>query len=171
MDEFAWDVVHHFDGSDDDHPLVTLADGSQVKGMMLQAHRTVPWSIAWQLPEAAIAVTGDMPAGTYHFTVAVTSAWGYGVAQAVGSTTYQFTTTNALKAGAQLIWDAGLWDALSRLTVYSDNSSTAVIEKCAVTAGSGGTDLGTMTDGTPSTNSQPYAALNNIERACRSSNR
>ena len=171
VDEFAWDVVHHFDGSDDDHPLVTLADGSQVKGMMLQAHRTVPWSIVWQPVEAAIAVTGDMPAGTYHFTVTVTAAWGSGVVKAVGSTTYQFTTANDLTAGAQLVWNAGYGAALSQLTVYSGSSSTAAVETCAVTVGSDGTDLGTMTDATPSTNSQSYAALNNIERACEGSNR
>ena len=171
VDEFAWDVVHHFDGSDDDHPLVTLADGSQVKGMMLQAHRTVPWSIVWQPVEAAIAVTGDMPAGTYHFTVTITAVWGSGVAKAVGSTTYQFTTANDLTAGAQLVWNASYSAALSKLTVYSGPSSTAVVETCAVTVGSDGTDLGTMTDGTPSTNSQSYAALNNIERACEGSNR
>ena len=171
VDEFAWDVVHHFDGSDDDHPLVTLADGSQVKGMMLQAHRTVPWSIVWQPAEAAIAVIDDMPAGTYHFTVTVTAAWGSGVAKAVGSTTYQFTTENDLSAGAQLVWDASYGAPLSKLTVYSGSASTAVMETCAVTAGSDGTDLGTMTDATPSVNSEPYAALNNIERACEGSNR
>lgn len=171
VEKFAWDVVHHFDGSDDDHPLVTLESGEQVKGMMLQAHRTVPWSIVWEPKQAAIAVTGDMPAGTYHLTVKVTVRWGSGVAGAVGETSYQFTTAQALSAGAQLVWDASDTEALTSLTAYAGPTSSTAIETCAVTQGTGGTDLGVMTDGTPSTNATDLAALNNIERACYGSNR
>ena len=171
VEAFAWDVVHHFDGSDDGHPLMALSDGTQARGMMLQAHRTVPWAIAWEPTQAAIAVTGDMPAGTYHFTVKVTAVWGTGVAGAVGETAYQFTTTKALAAGAQLVWDGGYSAGLTKLTAYSGPTSTAAIETCAVTQGSSGTDLGVMTDGTPSTDAASFAALNNVERACAGSNR
>ena len=171
VDEFAWDVVHHFDGSDDDHPLVTLESGEQVKGMMLQAHRTVPWEIVWEPKQAAIAVTGDMPAGTYHFTVKITAAWGSGIAAATGSKTYQFTTAKAMKAGGQLVWDASYSAKLSQLQAYASGTSTDVVETCTVTEGSSGTDLGTMTDGTTPTNAQGYAMLNNVERSCEGSNR
>ena len=171
VEAFAWDVVHHFDGSDDAHPLMALSDGTQARGMMLQAHRTVPWGIVWEPTQAAIAVTGDMPAGTYHFTVKVTVKWGTGVAGAVGETAYQFTTTKALAAGAQLVWDGGYSAGLTKLTAYSGPTSTAAIETCAVTQGSSGTDLGVVTDAAPSTDAASFAALNNVERACAGSNR
>ncbi len=174
VEQFAWDVVHHFDGSDDDHPLVTLESGKQVKGMMLQAHRTVPWAIVWEPKQAAIAVTGDMPAGTYCFTVKVTAAWGTGIAAAIGETTYQFTTTQALGAGAQLVWSADGYSVkptAMKLNAYASGASTTIVEACAVSEGGGGTGLGVMTDATPSVNSTDYALLNNIERAVYGSNR
>lgn len=170
---FAWDIVHHFDGSDDDHPLVTLESGEQVKGMMLQAHRTVPWAIVWDPKQAAIAVVGDMPAGTYHFTVKVTVKWSSGIAGEVGEKTYQFTTTQALSSGAQLVYSGGESTAptLASLQVFANNTSSTVVETCALSLGSSGTDLGVMTDATPSTNSQAYAKLNNIQRMIYGSNR
>ena len=173
VDKFAWDVVHHFDGSDDDHPLVTLESGEQVKGMMLQAHRTVPWAIVWEPKQAAIAVTGDMPAGTYHFTVKVTVKWSSGIAGEVGSKTYQFTTTKAMKAGAQLVYTGGESTAptSASLQAYASGTSTDVVETCTLSLGSSGTDLGTMTDGTTPTNAQTYAQLNNIQRMIYGSNR
>ena len=173
VDEFAWDVVHHFDGSDDDHPLVTLKDGSQVKGMMLQAHRTVPWAIVWEPKQAAIVVTGDMPADTYHFTVKVTVAWAKGIAKEVGEKTYQFATTTALSAGAQLVYSGSeaTDPTTASLQVYASGTATDVVETCALSLGSEGTDLGIMTDATPSTNVQAYAELNNIQRMIYGSNR
>ena len=173
VENFAWDVVHHFDGSDDDHPLVTLEDGSQVKGMMIQAHRTVPWGIVWEPKQAAIVVTGDMPAGTYHFTVKVTVAWAKGIAAEVGEKTYQFTTTQALSAGAQLVYTGGEATAptAASLQAYASSTSTTVVDTCALSLGSAGADLGTMTDATPSANAQTYAELNNIQRMIYGSNR
>lgn len=170
---FAWDVVHHFDGSDYDHPLVTLESGEQVKGMMLQAHRTVPWAIIWDLRQAAIAVVGDMPAGTYHFTVKVTEKWSSGIAGEVGEKTYQFTTTQALSSGAQLMYSGGESTAptSASLQVFANNTSSTAVETCALSLGSSGTDLGVMTDATTSTNSQAYAKLNNIQRMVYGSNR
>lgn len=174
VDSFAWDVVHHFDGSDDDHPLVTLENGKQVKGMMLQAHRTLPWATVWEPKQAAIAVTGDMPAGTYHFTVKITATWGSGIAAAVGSKTYQFTTTKAMAKGAQLVWSGDGYSTkptAMTLQAYASGTSTTVVESCTVTEGSSGTDLGTTVDNTVPTNSQSYAMLNNPQRSCYGSNR
>ena len=174
VEAFAWDVIHHFDGSDDAHPLMALSDGTQARGMMLQAHRTVPWAIVWEPKQAAIAVTGDMPAGTYHFTVKITTTWGSGIAAATGSKTYQFTTTKAMKAGAQLVWSGGSYSTkptAMTLQAYASGTSTDVVESCAVTEGSSGTDLGTTVDNAVPTNSQSYAMLNNPQRSCYGSNR
>ena len=174
VEKFAWDVVHHFDGSDDDHPLVTLESGEQVKGMMLQAHRTVPWAIVWEPKQAAIAVTGDMPAGTYHFTVKITTAWGSGIAAATGSKTYQFTTAKAMKAGGQLVWSGDGYSTkptAMTLQAYASGTSTDVVESCTVAEGSSGTDLGTTVDNAVPTNAQSYAMLNNPQRSCYGSNR
>ena len=173
VDAFEWDVVHHFDGSDDDHPLVTLESGKQVKGMMLQAHRTLPWATVWEPKQAAIAVTGDMPAGTYHFTVKVTARWSSGIAGEVGEKTYQFTTTKAMAKGAQLVYTGGESTAptSASLQAFASSASTTVVETCALSLGTEGIDLGIMTDATPSTNSQAYAELNNIQRMICGSNR
>ena len=173
VEAFAWDVVHHFDGSDDAHPLMALSDGTQARGMMLQAHRTVPWAIVWEPKQAAIAVTGDMPAGTYHFTVKVTTKWSSGIAGEVGEKTYQFTTTKAMAKGAQLVYTGGESTAptSASLQAFASNASTTAVETCALSLGTEGTDLGVMTDATPSTNSQSYAELNNIQRMIYGSNR
>ena len=173
VEQFAWDVVHHFDGSDADHPLVTCSDGKQRKGMMLMAHRTLPWSIVFDSKQAAIAVTGDMPAGTYHFTVTVTAAWSSGIAATVGSKTYQFTTTQALTAGAQLVYSGSekTDPTTATLIAYANATSTTELGRYALSLGSDGTDLGVMTDASPSTNATSYALLNNIERMIYGSNR
>lgn len=168
--DFFWDVVHHFDGSDDDHPLVTLKNGDKVPGMMLQAHRTVPWAIIWEPQQAFLAVTGDMPAGAYTFIVDVGVVWGTGVAAAVGKKSYTFTTTQPLTAGAQMVWNASYSAALTGATVYKAKASTETVETITISEGSTGTALGTIGD-QESTNSVAYCILNNIERSCGGSNR
>ena len=173
VEKFAWDVVHHFDGSDEDHPLVTLENGKQVKGLMLMAHRALPWSIVWEPKQAAIAVTGDMPAGTYHFAVKVTIKWASGIAAEAGEKTYQFTTTQALTEGAQLVYsgDDKTDPTTATLIAYASATSTTELGRYALSLGSDGTDLGIMTDATSSTNAQTYAELNNIQRMIYGSNR
>lgn len=160
-----FDVLHHFDGSDDAHPLLELADGSMVPAMMLGSHFYVPTGCQFDAKNALYLSEGGMPAGTYHLTVEVTVVWGTGISAAVGSTDYQFTLTKDAPAGSQLVWNAGYGEKPTAVQVFSGFSSSTPAETCAVTEGSGGTSLGTLTE-VGSTE-----GMGNIQRSCYGSNR
>lgn len=144
-----FDIVHHYDGSDAGHPLVTLIDGSQVPGMALQAHRTIPFGIAFDAKQAFYSSDSALAAGTYHFTVDNTEKWGdSGAFATAGSkTSYQFTLTSACPAKGQLVFSGDAYSA--KLTTMSVQSfaafSDTAIESAAITEGAGGTDLGSLT--------------------------
>ncbi len=162
--DLRFDVLHHFDGSDDAHPLIELADGTKAPGLMLGMHNAFPDACVFCPKQAFFYATADMAAGTYSFTVNTTAKWGSGVAGEIGSVTYRFTTTKAMKAGYQLVWNASYNAKPTSATVYSGPSSADAMETVAITVGSGGTSLGTMSE------ESSDAGLNNIERACEGSN-
>lgn len=157
---FRLDVLHHLDGSDDDHPLAELADGTTAPGVMLGWHNAVPYAIAFSPKEAFFRAESDLPAGTYNFTVNVTQTWGTGVAGTVGSVTYQFTLTKAMPKGSQIVWNSSFIATPTSGSVYSGPTSSSVVETVAISVGSSGTSLGTMSE----SSSDP--GFNNIERAC-----
>lgn len=108
--------------------------------------------------EALYYAESGLEAGTYHFTV-TNQAW---YTEDNGKT-YQFTLTQAVPAGGQIVLDATYNTALEGRTVkiYASSSSTAVIETTAITAGNSGISLGT-TDGT--------LGMNHMHRALLGSN-
>ena len=71
--------------------------------------------------EALIAVPEALTAGDYHFTY--------------GETAYQFTLANDVPAGSQMI-----------VSYPSSGSTTTAAQTATLSAGSGGTDLGTVAD-------------------------
>lgn len=158
------DVVHHFDGSDDDHPLLTVEGGEQVKAMMLQCHYALPPNIPYCGKQAFFVPTAELAPGQYQFTVKVTDKWGTGVSAAVGSKTYTFTTTKAIPAGGQCTWNGSYTAKPTSFTSYAQYGSDA-IETVSITEGTGGTDLGAITD------TEVGEQLNNIGRACEGSNK
>lgn len=142
-----WDVVSHLDGRDEGHPLVTLADGSKVPGMVLQAHRAVPLPMAFDAKQAFYSQDAALPAGTYHFAVSVSDKWGStGEWATTGTRTYQFTTTKDVPAKGQLVFSGDPYGArlpTMGVQTYAAFGATA-IETAALSEGSAGTDLGTL---------------------------
>lgn len=152
------DVVHHFNGRDDDHPLSTLEGGIEAPTMALMTHFALPPACAFDSREALYAPEADMQPGQYDLIVEVNYVWGTGVCAAKGSTRFTFTTTKVWPAGCQVLWNASYSGKLTSLTAY-ESFSDKVIETVSVAAGSGGTLIGTA-------NEQINGRINNIQRAC-----
>ena len=134
-----------------------LKNGEAVHGMMLQQHYANVRGCPFDPPEALYDADTELPAGTYHFTVAgdtwVTSENGKKL---------QFTLTKPIPAGGQLVYadTEGFDKALAgqKINTYSGPTSFSVIESVALSEGEDGTDLGT-TDG--------KGQLNHHQRAFR----
>lgn len=159
-----FDIVHFGD--------VELQDGETVPGMFIQSHYAMQ-PVAFDGNEAFYANFdgtdyADLPAGTYHFTMG--NSWGSNV---VAGKVYQFTTTQAGKVfqfGTASSTIGGLPDqnpANWRVLVYSSISSTEVLERVALTEGSGGTDLGTLSSSTK----YSTTGINNMQRSAYGYNR
>ena len=150
FDRILFDVV--------DHRTVTdPADNTQKPAMFLLMHSVI-YSKQFDAIEALFYAEEGLAAGTYHFTIQNYDAT-YG-----GNKTYQFTLTQAVPAGGQIVLDWPYNQQLLGRSVktYASATSTTQIEAAVLSEGTDGTDLGT-TDGT-STN------LNHIHRARYGSN-
>ena len=157
----AYDVGHHMDGRDDDHPLVTLADGSQVPALFLVAHNALPMAVPFDSKEAVFSPDEDLEPGTYCFDIEVNYVWGTGVAGAKGTTTVHFTSAKEWPAGCQAVWNASYGAKATSLTVY-DKFTDVVIETVALSEGAAGRSLGKVSEAI-------NGPFNNLERACEGS--
>lgn len=101
-------------------------------------------TLQFDASEALYYASEELPAGTYNFTVA-NQAWY----TADNGKVFQFTLTNAVPAGGQIVLGVTYNATLEGKSVktYASASSTEVIETTTLTEGSEGTSLGT-TDGT-----------------------
>ena len=89
--------------------------------------------------EAFYYAESELPAGTYNFTIATSSAsWATG--------TYQFTLTQPLPKGGQLCIsdNADATMTARQVRAYASRTTTEVRESAAITSGNGGTSLGTF---------------------------
>ena len=148
--EILFDVV--------DHRTVTdPADNTQKPAMFLLMHSVI-YSKQFDAIEALFYAEEGLAADTYHFTVQNYDA-SYG-----GDKTYEFTLTQAVPAGGQIVLDWPYNQQLLGRSVktYASATSTTQIEAAVLSEGTGGTDLGT-TDGTAEN-------LNHIHRARYGSN-
>ena len=105
-----------------------------------------------------------LPAGTYHVTLGDNYDTTYG-----GGATYQFTLAQALPAGGQIVWPWGYNQMCTnaKISTFADGNATTPIESnVVVSAGSGGTDLGTMLIAV-----QESAGLNSLHRMRYGSNK
>ena len=104
--------------------------------------------VVFDAPEALYSAPNELPAGTYHFTIA-NQAW-YGTDN---NKDYQFTLTKAVPAGGQIFLAATYNQAAEGKAVrtYASPDATDAIESVTATEGSEGTSLG-KTDGTENTN-------------------
>lgn len=143
--DFLWRVVHH--------GMATLKDGEVVPAMYLQAKHCLPFVTQFDEREAFYAApAGGLAAGTYY----INSGAGYQMMEP--NTNYQFTLTQALPEGGQLIFKQSTYStAPTTVSVYASGSATTATEECAVTVGNAGTLLGTLAV-------NPTATVNNIHR-------
>ena len=148
--EILWDVVEH-------RTVTDPADNTQKPAMFLLMHSVI-YSKQFDAIEALFYAEEGLAAGTYHFTIQNYDAT-YG-----GNKTYQFTLTEAVPAGGQIVLDWPYNQQLLGRSVktYASATSTTQIEAAVLSEGTGGTDLGT-TDGTAEN-------LNHIHRARYGSN-
>ena len=134
-----------------------LKNGEAVHGMMLQQHYANVRGCPFDPQEALYDADEELPAGTYHFTVAgdiwLTSENGKKL---------QFTLAKPIPAGGQLVYadTEGFNKVLAgqKINTYSGPTSFSAIESVALSEGEEGTDLGT-TDG--------KGQLNHHQRAFR----
>ena len=143
---------------------IKLHDKTKEYGMILQSEKIL-YALQHDAPEAFYAVPeGGLAAGTYNITLGDNYDTSYG-----GGATYQFTLTQAVPAGGQLTLDWPYQKTPLQGTgvkSWESNAATTPIETVAVTAGSGGSSLGTLLKAV-----QASSGLNSIERMRYGSNR
>jgi len=149
--KLVWDII----GFDHDVPV----DSNYTHSMTIQLHDCYT-SAVFDAREALFYAETELPAGTYNFKV-ITQPWY----TADNGKTFQFTLTNALAAGSQIVLDMTYNQTLNgkSVKVYSGADSSTVIETATISEGNAGTALGN-TDGT-------VENLNHIQKAIMGSNR
>lgn len=147
----VWDII----GIDHDTP----TDKTKTHSMTLQLHDCVNVSLQYNARGALYYAQTQLAAGTYHITCKGRTDY-----TADNDKTFQFTLTNAVPAGGQIVVEATQSQTLAGKTVhtYSDAESTSAIETTTLSEGSGGTSLG-ATDGTAD-------HVNHIQRVVWASN-
>lgn len=145
--DMEFDVVHHGNA--------LLQNGNTVPAMYLQSHYTLPFTTPFDAIEAQICAVSDMPAGTYHFTLGSTRGYSGDVGK-----TFQFTTTQQIPAGGQIVLSGSYNAALAgtKAKTYSSPTSTTQIEEVTLSEGSGGTDLGSIATTVGTVLNNPYCA-------------
>lgn len=129
--------------------------------MTIQQHDLLPGT-QFDASEAFYYAEAELPAGTYNFTLATAySSWAEG--------TYQFTLTKPVPKGGQLAI-SGYADAAMtarQVSSYANQTTTTATESVAITAGSGGTNLGTFGEGLNHSHRVSYGSNNYKESAMR----
>ena len=163
----AWIVVayNHFNDS-------SLSAQGYVNSITL-CEKYVRYGVAFDATEALMAVTTELPAGTYKFTIPNYDAT-YG-----GNKTYYFVLNNSVPVGGQLVLSWPYQAVPRTITTYASSTATTSIESYGTAASPlpewvDGTspeaiDLGTVTmSATATTNT--YGIFNHIHRARYGSN-
>ena len=149
-DVLIWDVID----IDKDRP--KASDLSHT--ITLQLHDCYT-SLQFDAREALFAFPEGLAAGTYHFTV-VNQPW----VSADVNKTFQFTLATAIPAGGQLILTNNYNATMQNTTIrtYSSASSETALESTTLVLGTGGDDLGQVTNaGGGNINSIQRALLGN----------
>ena len=129
--------------------------------MTIQQHDLLPGT-QFDASEAFYYAEAELPAGTYNFTLATAySSWAEG--------TYQFTLTKPVPNGGQLAISGYADAAMTARQVrsYANQTTMTATESVAITAGSGGTNLGTFGEGLNHSNRVSYGSNNYKESAMR----
>ncbi len=151
-------------------PAVDGLGVTRPNAMWLQSHYALT-GIQFSGNNAFYVPAEALPAGTYHFTMG--NAWGSNV---VKDKVYQFTTTQEVPAGGQLVLGtatsntSGLPDTAPanwRVRTFANGLQDTPTEILELTEGSEGTDLGTLSSSTKYAES----GINNMQRAAYGYNR
>ena len=145
-DKLIWDIV-------DISP-----DGTAIT---LLSHEIMP-ALVFSAKQAVFAFPDGLAAGTYHFTVSQ-QPWYAGDVDK----TISFTLTQAIPEGGQLVLNNSYNATMigSTISSFASPTATTATETVTMSEGSGGTDLGSLTNaGTPASN------INSIQRALLGSN-
>ena len=129
--------------------------------MTIQQHDLLPGT-QFDAPEAFYYAEAALPVGTYNFTLSTAySSWAEG--------TYQFTLTKPVPKGGQLAISGYADAAMTARQVrsYANQTTTSATESVAITAGSGGTNLGTFGEGLNHSHRVSYGSNNYKESAMR----
>ena len=122
-----------------------LESGARPYGMMIQQHYANIKGCPFDAQEALYDADEELPAGTYHFTVAG-DTW----LSSENGKVIQFTLTQPIPAGGQLVYanTEGYNKEIAgqNICTYASPTSFTAIETVALSEGSEGTDLG-RTDG------------------------
>lgn len=122
-----------------------LESGVTAHGMMIQQHYANVRGCPFDPQEALYDADEELPAGTYHFTVAG-DTW----LSSENGKVIQFTLTQPIPAGGQLVYAStegyNKEIAGQNICTYASPTSFTAIETVALSEGSEGTDLG-KTDG------------------------
>lgn len=133
--QVVWDIINHIP--------VTLATGEVVPGMQLQMHKCSAYGIQFDHQQAFMVCPDGLAAGTYN----VVFGEKFGDQGANANTSWQFTLTQAVPAGGLLSGFENLPDAATtafKVKSWATAKDADPIETVTVTAGSEGTNLGTM---------------------------
>ena len=135
-----WDIVAFSD--------FELQSGETKPGMAIQSHYAMQ-AVQFDASEAVYVCTTALPAGTYHFSIG--SNWGM---HCVSGKSYQFTLTQQIPAGGQIVIGDGdnfyAWRAPDvapsswKVHTFANASSVTPIESVGLIEGQTGTNLGTL---------------------------
>lgn len=130
----VWDII----GIDHDTP----ADPQYTHSMTLQLHDCFQTVMQFDAPEAFYYAENGLEAGTYHFTI--DSSYD---ASHQNFNNYQFTLTQDVPAGGQLTfpWGSTVNASTIKVNSFASATSTTAIEQVAVSEGTDGANLGTLT--------------------------
>lgn len=121
---------------------VDLKNGDKVPGMYLQWHFCSPFGIQFDAAEAFYYAETELAAGTYNIIVG--DNWGNNCKK---NEQYQFTLSKPVPAGGQIAGFYSMPDKTAAewtVQTFTDAKSTTPIETVKPTAGSNGTNLGTL---------------------------
>lgn len=145
------------------HDYLKNAHDPDAHTMTIMQHDLLP-GVQFDAPEALYYAETQLAAGTYNFTIGTYAQWVAG--------TYQFTLTSPVPVGGQICVE-GQYPYQGNITAasiktYSSRTSTTPIETATITAGSGGTSLGTCGEGVLNhTHRIAYGSNNYKESAMR----
>ena len=139
---------------------IKLHDKTKQYGMILQSEKLL-YSLQFDEREAFYYAPDGLAAGTYHFLLGAHTWYAADV-----NKSFQFTLTQAVPAGGQLVFVQSYNATLvgGQIRTFASGSSTTVIETVTMSEGTGGTDLGTL-------NNSINDNMNCCQRALLGSNR